>query len=252
MMKLKNKLKRVLIKIEYDGFNFSGWQKQKHSTSIQQNLEDAAKKLTNRITFVQGSGRTDAGVHALAQVAHLDVPENLNEYSIVNGLNKWLSTNEISVLSAETVDKNFHARFDAIQRTYVYKILNSKTPSALDRNRVWHYRYPLDYKKMENASKILLGQHDFSSFRSSICQSKSPIKTIDEISIKKINKEIIITVKARSFLHHQVRNFVGSLCFIGNGKWGKNDLINILDARDRNKAGPTAPAHGLYLAKIEY
>ena len=251
-MKLVNKLHRMLIKIEYDGHNYSGWQKQNNSISIQGELERAAKKLTNRETLVQGSGRTDAGVHAFSQAAHLDVPKNLNERSVVNGLNSWLKNREISVLSANKVDDNFHARFDAKERTYIYRILNRNQHSALERHRVWHHRKKLDFVKMQEASHIFIGKHDFSSFRSSICQSKSSIRTINSITLEKEGEEIIFTIKARSFLHHQVRNFVGSLSLIGIGKWEKKDLLRVLNACKRTEAGPTAPAHGLYLADIKY
>ena len=251
-MKLVDKLHRMLIQIEYDGFNYSGWQKQDNAISIQGELEKAAKKLTNRDTLVQGSGRTDAGVHAFSQAAHLDVPKNLSERSVVNGMNSWLKNKEISVLSAKKVDNNFHARFDAKERTYIYRILNRSQHSALDRHRVWHHRKKLDFIKMHEASFIFIGKHDFSSFRSSICQSKSPVKTINSITVEKEGEEIIFTIKARSFLHHQVRNFVGSLSLVGIGKWEKEDLVKVLNACDRTEAGPTAPPYGLYLADIKY
>ena len=245
-------LKRMLIRLEYDGTGLVGWQRQENGPSVQASLEQAAAKLTTRPTPVQGSGRTDAGVHATGQAAHLDVPVHLDENAVVRGLNAWLDTAQISVLSATAVEDGFNARFDAVQRRYLYRILNRHTPSALRRDYVWHHRAPLDSEAMQAAAQTLIGRYDFSSFRATGCQASSPLRTMDALSVTQHNDEIHITAHARSFLYHQIRNITGSLVQVGTGKWSIDHFITVRDAKDRTQAGPTAPAQGLYLTQVNY
>lgn len=243
---------RMLITIEYDGHHLVGWQVQENGPSVQAYLEAAAEKLTTQKTLIYGAGRTDAGVHATAQAAHLDVPDHLDERAIVMGLNSWLETRQVSVLSARAVPADFHARFDARERRYLYRIVDRVEPSALERLRVWHHRGKLDVSTMHEAAQRLVGHHDFSSFRAAGCQANSPLRTIDELTVTRVETEIHIRARARSFLHHQIRNFTGSLVRVGSGKWSADDLGQILAAKDRTQAGQTAPPHGLYLTGVSY
>ena len=245
-------LQRFLITIEYDGAGLVGWQRQDNGPSVQQYLEQAAAQLCSQPTPIQGSGRTDAGVHATGQAAHLDVPAHLDARAVRMGLNAWLKTDQIAVLSARLVDNNFNARFDAVKRYYCYRILDRATPSALDRHRVWHHTKALDHQAMMQAAQHLVGHHDFSSFRASLCQARSPVRTLDRLDVMRVADEVHIIAEARSFLHHQIRNFAGSLVKVGSGKWPPEKMAEILAYKDRSKAGPTAPPHGLYLTKIDY
>ena len=245
-------IKRMLIRIEYDGTDLVGWQRQDNGPSVQGYLEQAAEKLTTHPTLVQGSGRTDAGVHATGQAAHLDVPVHLSETAVVRGLNAWLETPQVAVLSAQQVADDFHARFDAVQRAYLYRLISRDTPSALRRNQAWHHRAKLDVEAMHKAAQSLIGRYDFSSFRAAGCQANSPLRTMDELSVRCSGDEIHITARARSFLYHQIRNITGSLVQVGIGKWSIDEFVRIRDAKDRRQAGPTAPAYGLYLTDIQY
>lgn len=245
-------MQRMLVHIEYDGTNLVGWQRQDNGPSVQAFLEQAAEKLTTRPTPVQGSGRTDAGVHATAQAAHLDVPSTFTATDVMRGLNALLETDQISVLSAKPVAATFNARFDALQRSYLYRILARPAPSTLRRNAVWHNRSKLDIAAMHEAAQTLIGRFDFSSFRAAGCQANSPVKTMDYLSVLQAGDEIHITAKARSFLYHQIRNITGSLVQVGMGKWDLATFIKIRDAKDRAEAGPTAPPQGLYLTHIDY
>ncbi len=245
-------LQRMLITIEYDGTGLIGWQRQNNGPSVQAYLEAAAKKLTNQATPIQGSGRTDAGVHACAQAAHLDVPPSFSSSAVVNGLNAWLETSQISVLSAQPVMSEFHARFDAVEREYLYRILDRRIPTSLRRQHVWHHRRKLDVEAMNKAAEQLIGQHDFTSFRATGCQANSPMRTLDSLSVCRAGDEVHIRARARSFLYHQVRNFTGTLALVGAGKWTPEDVKTALEAKDRSKAGPAAPPHGLYLTNIVY
>jgi len=242
----------MLIRIEYDGTGLVGWQRQENGPSVQASLEQAAEKLTTRPTPVQGSGRTDAGVHATGQAAHLDVPAHFSETAVVRGLNALLDTPQVTVLAATAVADGFNARFDAVQRAYLYRILNRQTPAALRRNHVWHHRAKMDVEAMQAAAQSLIGRFDFSSFRAAGCQATSPVRTMDFLSVTRIEDEIHITARARSFLYHQIRNITGSLVQVGIGKWSVEEFIRIRDARDRTQAGPTAPPQGLYLTQIDY
>ena len=247
---------RFAITIEYDGSNLVGWQRQTNGLSIQEVLEKALLKLTGEKKIIQGAGRTDAGVHALGQVAHFDLKKEITVDSIRDGLNfhikKMYKKNKISVLKCKKVKKNFNARFDAKERTYLYKILDRRSPPALQNKRVWHIKKELDDKAMKVAAKVLEGKHDFSSFRSTECQSKSPIKTLNSIKILRKSSEIEIWIKARSFLHNQVRIIAGTLVLVGKSKWTKELVIDALKLKKRGAAGQTAPACGLFLYSIKY
>lgn len=247
---------RFAITIEYDGSNLVGWQRQTNGLSIQEVLEKALLKLTGEKKIIQGAGRTDAGVHALGQVAHFDLKKEIKIDSIRDGLNfhikKMYKKNKISVLKCKKVKKNFNARFDAKERTYLYKILDRRSPPALQNKRVWHIKKELDDKTMKVAAKVLEGKHDFSSFRSTECQSKSPIKTLNSIKILRKSSEIEIWIKARSFLHNQVRIIAGTLVLVGKSKWTKELVIDALKLKKRGAAGQTAPACGLFLYSIKY
>ena len=245
-------MQRMLIRIEYDGTGLVGWQRQENGPSVQGFLEQAAEKLTTRPTLVQGSGRTDAGVHATGQAAHLDVPPHLTETAVVRGLNAWLDTQQVAVLSAQKVGPDFNARFDALQRGYLYRLLSRDTPSALRRHYIWHHRATLDVEAMNAAAQTLVGRFDFSSFRAAGCQANSPVRTMDSLEVCRVDDEIHITAKARSFLYHQIRNITGSLVQVGIGKWDIDKFIAVRDAKNRCQAGPTAPPQGLYLTDIHY
>ena len=245
---------RYKLTIEYDGTSLLGWQRQLDGPSVQQYLEEILAKLNGFHREIVSAGRTDAGVHALGQVAHIDLEREMEPWKIREAFNGNLQAAEVpvSVLAVEAVDANFNARFSAKKRAYIYRILNRRAPSPLLRNRVWWVPRPLDIELMRQGAKYLLGHHDFSSFRAAACQAKSPIKTLDKLDITSQGEEVIFNVEARSFLHHQVRNFVGTLKLVGEGRLTPADVKRILEAKDRSAAGPTAPASGLYLAKVEY
>jgi len=244
--------RRFKITIEYDGTNFYGWQKQVDMKSVQGTIEDAIYSFSNQKTLVYGSGRTDAGVHATGQVAHFDLDTDLEAFQIFCAINHFTKTDLISILEIEEVPESFHARFDATIREYEYLIINRSSPPALYINKAWHCKTPLDIEKMKDATSVLIGKHDFTSFRSVKCQSKNPVKTINDIQINKDGELIKIKISAPSFLQNQVRIIVGTLSEVGNGKITKDDVQTALDARDRTKAPFTAPSCGLYLAKVTY
>ncbi len=243
---------RFKLTIEYDGTPFVGWQRQDNGLSVQAALEAAVRGYCQIDGLVQGAGRTDAGVHALGQVAHVDLPRDDRAEVVANALNAHLRPHPIAVLKAEKVSDDFHARFSAIERGYVYRIVNRRAPAVLEINHAWWVANPLDASAMHDAAQALVGRHDFSSFRAAECQADSPVKTLDEIAVTQDGELIAIRVRARSFLHHQVRNFVGTLKFVGDGKWTRADVKRVLEARDRSIAGPTAPPEGLYLTHVKY
>ena len=249
----KPALQRMLIRIEYDGTGLVGWQRQENGQSVQQSLEQAAEKLTTRPTVIQGAGRTDAGVHALGQAAHLDVPAHLDSRAVVGGLNSWLADSRIAVLSAQPVAADFHARFDALARHYLYRIGLRPVPGGLLRDRVWQLGRPLHLAAMQEAAACLEGRHDFTSFRAAACQADTAVRTLDRLQVTGgQDEEIHITASARSFLHHQVRNITGSLVQVGLGKWPPQKMAAVLAACDRREAGQTAPPQGLYLTSVDY
>ena len=247
---------RYKITIEYDGTNILGWQRQLDGPSVQEYLEKALSYLSDdgKEIPVQGAGRTDAGVHALAQVAHFDLEREIADWKLRDALNFHLREQEapVVVLDVEEVDEDFNARFSAKGRGYIYRILNRRSPAVLEKDRVWWVPVDLDIGKIQEGAKYLLGHHDFSSFRAAACQAKSPIKTLDKLDISQRGEEIIFEVEAKSFLHHQVRNMVGTLKLVGDGHLTPQDVKRILEAKDRKAAGPTAPACGLYLSKVWY
>jgi len=246
------------ITIEYDGTTFLGWQKQQDGPSIEQSIEDAIFVFSQQRVDVFGAGRTDAGVHAIAQTAHFDLETKLDCFRIREALNAHLrdAGKDIAILEVVETAPDFHARFSATGRSYIYKIVNRRAPTVLMKNRAWWIPVPLDIEKMKEGAKHLLGHHDFTSFRASLCQALSPEKTLDTLDIQSpdTNHYSLITIhcSARSFLHHQVRNMVGTLKIARAGTLLPEDIKDNLEAKDRTKAGPTAPAHGLYLEKITY
>lgn len=245
-------MQRWKLTLEYDGGPFVGWQRQDNGLTVQQRLEEAAETLCGGETPVQGAGRTDSGVHALGQVAHIDIDKDLRADQVRDALNFHLRPDPISILEAEPVSEDFHARFSAIGRVYLYRILNRRPPPALDAGKVWHNQRPLDAEAMHNAAQILVGNHDFTSFRSSECQADSPVKTLDRVRVRQAGEEIHVDVAARSFLHNQVRIIVGTLETVGRGKWKARDVKKALESKARSAAGPTAPPEGLYLVSVKY
>jgi tRNA pseudouridine38-40 synthase len=243
---------RYRLLVEYDGAPFAGWQRQENGPSIQATLEEAVFRLSAERTIVTGAGRTDAGVHALGQVAHFDLEKTFAPDKVRDALNYHLRPAPIAVIDAAIAAPDFHARFSATGRTYHYRILCRRSPPALDRGRVWHLMRELDAGAMHRAAQTLIGQHDFTTFRSSECQAKSPLKTLDRLDVQRAGSEIHIEADARSFLHNQVRSMVGSLKLVGEGKWQQADMTAALKAKDRARCGPVAPPAGLYLVRVNY
>jgi len=243
---------RYRLTLEYHGGPFVGWQRQDNGASVQGAVEEAIEKLSGARVTVTGAGRTDAGVHALGQVAHFDLEKHFEPGKIRDGLNHYLRPASIVALDAALVDAEFHARFSATARHYLYRVLNRRSPPALDDGRVWHVSIRLDAEAMQNAAHALVGLHDFTTFRAAECQAASPVKTLDKLKVSQRGQEIHIEASARSFLHHQIRSFAGSLKLVGEGKWTKADLQKALEAKDRSACGPVAPPDGLYLVKVDY
>ena len=244
--------KRILISIEYDGAPFVGWQRQDNGNSVQAEIEAAAEAFIGTPTRVAGAGRTDAGVHATGQVAHLDVPDRFDANRVMQALNAHLGEVPVTIHHACEVPATIHARFSAMSRRYLYRILPRRQKPALDLGRLWHHRQPLDSNRMHKAAQYLIGRHDFTSFRASQCQADSPVRTLDKLNVEQVGDEIHIYAEARSFLHHQVRNITGTLALVGMGKWDVIDVQHALAACDRAAAGPTAPPWGLYLVGVDY
>jgi tRNA pseudouridine38-40 synthase len=243
---------RYRITIEYDGTRFVGWQRQAEGVSIQGSLETAIQKFSGETVGVRGAGRTDAGVHALEQVAHFDLAKAWEPGRVRDAMNFHLRPHAIAVLSSSAVDDTFDARFSAVKRHYEYRILTRRAPPILQRNHVWWTMRDLDAGAMHEAAQVFIGNHDFTTFRAAQCQAKSPVKTLDVFDVSRQGEEIVCRVSARSFLHHQVRSMVGSLKLVGDGKWTRTQLAAALDAADREACGPVAPASGLYLVAIDY
>ena len=243
---------RWRLTIEYDGRPFMGWQRQDHGSSVQQSLEEALFRMTGELASVYAAGRTDAGVHALGQAAHIDIERSLTEHRLREGLNALVRPEPISVLAVEKVADDWHARFSCTGRRYLYRILNRRAPPALDRGRVWHVATPLDAEAMAKGAAMLVGRHDFTTFRSAHCQSDSPVKTLDRLEVGRDGDEIRIEAAARSFLHHQVRSMVGCLALVGRGQWTPEDIGKALEARDRAALGFNAPPDGLYFVAALY
>lgn len=243
---------RYKLAIEYDGTAFVGWQVQNNGPSIQGALEQAASAFSGETVTMRGAGRTDAGVHALGQVAHVDFSRTWDTDTVRDAINAHLRPQPIAVLSVTTVADNFDARFSAVKRHYRYRIVNRRAPLALDAARAWRVVRPLDAQAMHAGAQRLIGRHDFTTFRAAECQAKSPVKTLDRLDVERQADEIHVYASARSFLHHQVRSMVGSLALVGDGRWSADDLSRALDACERAACGPVAPPDGLYLVSVDY
>ena len=243
---------RFKLTVEYDGGPFVGWQRQANGPSVQSALESAAAKLDGGPREVYGAGRTDAGVHALAMTAHFDLEKDLPADTVRDALNHHLKPHPIAVLDVQAVPADFHARFSAVRRGYLYRFIDRRPPLALDRGRVWRTPVPLDAVAMHEAAQALVGTHDFTTFRDSQCQADSPVKSLDFIAVARAGAEIHLRVEAISFLHRQIRSIAGSLVEVGSGKWSAADFREALAAADRTRCGPVAPPDGLYLAFVDY
>ena len=243
---------RFKLTIEYDGAPFSGWQFQADELSVQGVLEKAVATLNGSPETVHGAGRTDAGVHALGQVAHVDLAKDWDTFKLRNALNAQVRPHPIAVLQAEEVAQDFHSRFSTTRRHYLFRILNRRSPPALDKGKVWWLPMDLDSDAMHEAAQQLVGKHDFTTFRAAACQAQSPVKTLDRMDVARYGELIEIRCDARSFLHNQVRSMVGSMKLVGEGKWRARDLKAALDAHDRARCGPVSPPDGLYLLKVDY
>ncbi len=244
---------RYKLTIEYDGAPYMGWQWQDHGPSVQGVLEAAGSKLNkNQPVEVYGSGRTDSGVHALGQVAHMDLPHEIRVDKLRDAMNFHMAKDPVTVLNAEIMPDEWHARFDAVERRYLYRIIDRRMKLSLDKGRVWRIPVKMEADAMHAAAQVLVGQHDFTAFRDVKCQAKSPVKTIDEITILRAGPEIHGYFRARSFLHKQVRSLIGTLAEVGMGKWNTADIREVLDSKDRKECGPVAPPDGLYLVEVKY
>ena len=243
---------RWRITVEYDGTGSVGWQRQDNGPSIQEALETAIARFSGETPTVFGAGRTDAGVHALGQVAHFDLAKATSADTVADAINAHLRPRPIALLDAAEAAADFDARLAARERAYRYRIVNRRAPLTTDRNRAWLVQTPLDAGAMGEAAARLAGKHDFSTFRASLCQARSPVKTLDVLDVAREGDEIRIEARARSFLHRQVRNIAGTLKLVGEGKWSADDVTAALEARDRKRGGPTAPACGLYLTEVLY
>jgi len=243
---------RFRLTVEYDGAPFMGWQRQRHGPSVQSALEAAIVSATGETAVVTGCGRTDAGVHAEGQVAHVDIAKPLEAFRLMEAVNAHLRPTPIAVVSCSAAATDFHARFDCVGRSYRYRIVNRRAPLVLDRGRAWQVGVPLDEPAMATAAKFLIGRHDFTTFRSARCQARSPVKTLDRLEVSREGAVITIAAAARSFLHHQVRSMVGCLKLVGEGRWSADDLAAALAARDRLALGMNAPPEGLTFVAATY
>jgi tRNA pseudouridine38-40 synthase len=243
---------RFRLTVEFDGGPFMGWQRQAHGPSVQQAIEEAVEMVTGEKVVSHAAGRTDAGVHALAMAAHVDIAKPITPFRLMEGVNARLRPAPIAILGCEVVPDDWHARFSCVGREYLYRIANRRAPLTLDLGRAWRIARELDAEAMHEAAQVLVGLHDFTTFRSVHCQADSPVKTLDRLSVRREGENILIEAAARSFLHHQVRSMVGCLAMIGQGQWSKAELKRALDARDRAALGLNAPAEGLYFVRANY
>ena len=243
---------RFFLTIEYDGGPYVGWQRQDNGQSIQGEIETALSKLDEPDTLVYGAGRTDTGVHALAQVAHVDLARNWSEFKLRDAINSMLRPHPIAIMKVTQVPDDAHARFSATARHYLYKIYNRRPNLAVDQGKYWHIKKRLDEAKMHEAAQLLLGTHDFTTYRAARCQSKSPVKTLDVLDVSRVGEIVEIRASARSFLHNQVRSLAGSLRKVGDGSWQPQDVFTALEAKSRDACAPVAPPDGLYLIKVDY
>jgi tRNA pseudouridine38-40 synthase len=243
---------RYRLSVEYDGGPYCGFQAQSGQPTVQAEIERAVTAFCGEDARVHAAGRTDTGVHAAGQVIHVDLSRDWPEATVMNALNAHLAAAPIAILAAARVDDEFHARFSALARHYLYRVLNRPGPPALEAGRVWHVKAPLDAEAMHAAAQALVGQHDFTTFRDAACQAPSPIKTLDEVNVRREGEEVRLAFAARSFLHRQVRSMTGSLVQVGLGRWTKADLAKALESRDRSACAPVAPAAGLVLIGVDY
>lgn len=247
---------RYALKVEYQGEPFAGWQRQKELPSVQGAIETALSRIQPGAHTIAAAGRTDAGVHALGQVAHCDMERDWDPFRLSEALNFHLKPQPVAILQAARVEDDWHARFSAVERQYLFRILMRRAPATLDKGQVWRINHRLDVDAMQAAADMLLGRHDFTTFRSSICQAASPVKTLDELRVEQVQgvsgPEVHFHVRARSFLHNQVRSFVGTLERVGAGAWTPEDVRDALEATDRAACGPVCPPQGLYLARVGY
>ena len=243
---------RYKLTLEFFGTGLVGWQKQDNGKSVQGILSEAAKKFCHADVKFHGAGRTDAGVHAIGMVCHVDLPQEYPAYKVMDALNYHLKWQPVSVLKSEQVGPDFEARFSAKKRYYRFHIINRRAPLTFQTDRAWHVKFPLDAELMHEAAQVLVGHHDFTTFRSVECQAKSPLKTLDQLDVRAQGENIYIDTSARSFLHHQVRSMVGSLYYVGRGKWTIDDLRKSLEARNRNALAHNAPPDGLYFIDVDY
>jgi len=243
---------RYKLIIEYDGRPFCGWQRQAHDLSVQQVIEEAILRFSGETVSIQAAGRTDAGVHALGQVVSFDLSRDWDPFKVREALNYHTKPHPVAIVQAEAMDETFEARFSATARHYEYRILNRRARPGLDDGRVWHVPVALDADAMHASAQLILGRHDFSTFRAAECQANSPIRTLDRFDVSRQAEMIVVTASARSFLHSQVRSMVGSLKLVGDGKWQPRQFRAALDAADRSRCGPLAPSDGLYLTAVSY
>jgi len=243
---------RFRLTVEFDGGPFMGWQRQAHGPSVQQALEEAVAAVTGETVVSHAAGRTDAGVHALAMTAHVDVAKAITPFRLMEGVNALIRPNPIAILACEIVPDDWHARFSCVGREYLYRISNRRAPLTLDLGRAWRIARDLDADAMHDAAQVLVGHHDFTTFRSAHCQAESPVKTLDRLDVRREGDEVRIEAAARSFLHHQVRSMVGCLAMVGQGQWNKAELKDALEAADRAALGLNAPPDGLYFVKANY
>ncbi|PEQ13280.1 tRNA pseudouridine(38-40) synthase TruA [Novosphingobium sp. PC22D] len=243
---------RFALTLEFDGTPFMGLQRQAHGPSVQQSVEDAARSITGEDVTMHAAGRTDAGVHALAMRAHLDIAKPLTPFRLMEALNALMRPDPVAVTACETVSEDWHARFSCLGRAYEYRIVNRRAPLTLERGKAWQVARPLDHAAMHRAAQALVGNHDFTTFRSVHCQARSPVKTLDRLTVRREGETVIIEAAARSFLHHQVRSMVGCLAMVGLGRWREARVAEALAARDRQALGLNAPPDGLYFVRAVY
>lgn len=243
---------RFAFTIEFDGTAYMGWQRQGHGPSVQQAIEEAIERVTGAQAVLHAAGRTDAGVHALAMRAHADIGKAIEPFRLMEAINAQLRPQPVAILACETVADDWHARFSCIGREYVYRIANRRAPLTLEAHRAWKVPQPLDANAMHDAAQLLIGLHDFTTFRSAHCQSDSPVKTLDRLDVRREGEHVLIEAAARSFLHHQVRSMVGCLAFVGMGRWKAADLLAALEAKDRATLALNAPPEGLYFVRAVY
>ena len=243
---------RFRLTIEYDGGPFMGWQRQPHGPSVQQAIEEAVTAVTGEEALVYGAGRTDAGVHALAMAAHVDIEKRITPFRLGEAINAKLRPHPIAILACDAVADDWHARFDCTGRRYLYRIANRRAPLALDRGHAWRIPKPLDAAAMHEAAQHLVGRHDFTTFRSAHCQADSPVKTLDRLDVRREGEQVMVESAARSFLHHQVRSMVGCLALVGLERWSAAELKDALEAKDRTRLGLNAPPDGLYFVEATY